>query len=749
MTAIQFQPLIPTALWLALAAATAAAVVWYGWRRPAAVSRRRWLAIMMLAGGGTTLLLLILLNPIWLFPVPPPEGKPLVTILADRSASMAVSDQPAGQSRLQAAAALAVQLQRELVGDFDVQVRTFAETTASVLPQQLMTTAADGQLTDLAAAVAESLDGNRIQGQALVVLSDGIHNAPGGAAEVLRVVQTSKAMAVPIFTSTIGGQTAISDLELSLIRQQELAFVGQQTPVRAQVKERGRLVGKSEVVLLDQTGAEIERQSVTLIPDGTATAVFHVSQSTPGLYRYQVRAEPLAREATAANNISTFLLRTVDRPIRVLLLEGKPYWDAKFLMRSLARDAALELDAVVRVSEGRYLQRTFRRAASTAELAAASHDETTEILTSLPAMLSASDQLAVYQVVVLGRDAESFLTEPVLERLRSWISRDGGSLVCFRGAPVAKLNQQLARLMPVSWTPSPETRFRMQLTSRGQDLSWIAAAPGDVDTLGRLPSLATASSPQRPTPLAVVVAQSPGQAQPVLTYQPYGSGRVVAIEGAGMWRWAFLAPAHQETEPVYEALWQGLVRWLVAGSSLAPGQNLALRTDKISFFSEEPVVATLLAREAALSGGVPSVELKRADGAIVGTFTPVPLGEEPGVYRVPFGRLATGAYQAAIVGVPTTASETTTAFDVRPNFTEQLDTAARPDLLARMAEESGGAVLAEVRAAEIAERFQAHLARSRPMQLREITAWDQWWVLVLVVGTWSTAWGLRRARGLV
>ena len=35
---------------------------------------------------------------------------------------------------------------------------------------------------------------------------------------------------------------------------------------------------------------------------------------------------------------------------------------------------------------------------------------------------------------------------------------------------------ELARLMPVHWNQSRETRFRMKLTERGSDLSWLNPA---------------------------------------------------------------------------------------------------------------------------------------------------------------------------------------------------------------------------------------------------------------------------------
>jgi len=200
---------------------------------------------------------------------------------------------------------------------------------------------------------------------------------------------------------------------------------------------------------------------------------------------------------------------------------------------------------------------------------------------------------------------------------------------------------------------------------------------------------------------------------------------------------------------MYEALWQGLTRWLVAGGRLAPGQKMSLRTDKVNFLSEQPVTATLLVREEAIARDIPHVELRDESGQRVSTFTPTAVGDEPDVYRVMFGVLPISTYHAHVVGESASDAELTVAFDVRPNFSEQLDTAARPDLLAALAEKSGGTLLAEPTAGELSRRFQEHLARQRPPQVREFTIWDRWWALALVVGLWSAAWTLRRQRGLI
>lgn len=759
MSQLTFEPLVAPALWACLALLSGLALAWYGLRRPASVSSRRWTLIMTLMTAGQAAVLLVLLNPTWLVPIPPAAGKPGLTLLLDRSASMATGDAENGTSRYRAAAEVAASMAGQLGARFDVRLRVFSDRSSAAEPGGLSSIRPDGQATDLARTLTECLDEDRPQGQAIVLLSDGIDNALGGAGAVLRAVQIAKAMAAPIYTRTFGGKGSLRDLEISLARQQELASVGQKVPLTAVLRQRGALAANA-VVSLTQGNQEIERQTVALAADGTATVRFLASQDESGLFRYELRVQPLPGEVTEANNRATFLLRVVKEPVPLLVLEGKPYWDGKFLVRTLAADRSLKLDAVVRLTDSRFIRRTLRwpdtmessnaeNGGAPSEAAPAPRLETVQVLND-PATLFDEQGLSGWQVVVLGRDAEAFLDESMIARLRTWISRDGGSLVCYRGSPVARMNQDLARLMPVRWSPASESRFRIQLTGRGKELHWFATLgdPGG-DVLGKLPSLASVARPERPGPLAVVLAQAETEeSPPLVTWQPYGTGRVVTLEGAGMWRWAFLPPEFRNQEAVYDALWQSLVRWLVSGVGLVPGQNVALSVDKVSFLTGEPAAATLLIRESAIAKDLPAVELARGDGTAAGTFTPSPLGDEPGVYRVSFGVLPQGQYRASVAGSDQPNASANVAFDVQSYTGEQLDLTARPDLMARIAAESGGAVLDDAPAA-ITAHFQQFLSRSHPERVVRQAAWDRWWVLLGVFAVWTAAWSFRRMQGLI
>jgi hypothetical protein len=754
-----FEPLIPASLWLALAVAGALLLGWYALRRPEMMSRPRWAIVVSLMTVALLLALGILLNPINVRQIPPPPGKPLMTVLIDASASMGTPDAGSGSTRYSSAGAIGADLASKLGDQFEVRVRTFSGMKTTADATDLASASPDGQTTDLAAAIADNLAQDRPQGQAVVLLSDGIQNVGNGADPVLDAVRRAKGMDVPIYTQTFGGSAGTMDLAVGLRSSQDLAFAGQRVPVNVRVTQVGATGVRANVALL-YDGKEVGRQAVVMTGDH-ADVQFWATQEKVGVYPYETRVEPVPGEATQANNFATYLLRVIDQPIRVLTLEGKPYWDSKFLVRMLSSVPAVELESIVRIADGRFVDRTVSRprhstsqpADPAASAAAPVEDEKWQILPSAANILNNPSKLREYQIIVLGRDSEAFLTDDTLTNLQNWIARDGGSLVCYRGEPVAQVNQRLARLLPVKWTPTHEARFRMKLTDQGRDLHWFGGSGSEEDgALLGLPTLASTAHVDQSKPLAVVLAtsvSSGGADSPAVIYQPYGTGRAVVIEGAGMWRWAFMPPQFQQREQVYSELWHSLLRWLTSGVSLLPGQKMSLRADKVSFATVEPATATLLVREESAKVASPSVELRSAPTAAPRTFSATPLGDEPGVFRVSFGALPEGRYQAHVVGSGPQDGATRTVFDVRAISQEQLDLQVRPDLMARIASDSGGTVLGAKPAEELANQFREHLARSRPPRFERTTAWDRPWALLGVFTIWCLSWVVRRSGGLV
>ena len=80
---------------------------------------------------------------------------------------------------------------------------------------------------------------------------------------------------------------------------------------------------------------------------------FEVIEPEVGQYEYEVRVQPLEGEVDAANNSAITYLNVIDQQIRVLVLEGDPYWDTTFLQRSLMRNDKFNVDSLVSYGKDR------------------------------------------------------------------------------------------------------------------------------------------------------------------------------------------------------------------------------------------------------------------------------------------------------------------------------------------------------------------------------------------------------------
>ena len=303
--------------------------------------------------------------------------------------------------------------------------------------------------------------------------------------------------------------------------------------------------------------------------------------------------------------------------------------------------------------------------------------------------------------------------------------------------------------MPLRWTAAGESHFHVSLDPTGQAAHWLPASTA-TDALTNLPALAANSKPQARSAQIGVLATADATTTPVVAYQEFGLGRVVVVEGAGMWRWAFLPPKDQERDEIYGTLWRSLTRWLVSNAGLLPSQKLALRTDRVTYTKGQNIVAQLLVREGEFAAGLPEIVLEGDSLPSPRKISPVAV-DDPGRYLVPVGELPEGRYtlRVAADGIDPTAG--TALFDVRENLRERLEIDARGDLMRWLiAQPSGGAVIDGPEVAnQLSRAFEQRREASRPPQVLRTTAWDRWWVLAGVFGCWALAWSQRRRLGLV
>lgn len=773
-----FEPKIPLPLWWALALACVMALAAYWFRPNQSLSLVRRSLLTVLLGVSVVGPLLIALNPTWVEEIPPSPGRPLVSVLVDQTMSMDIADvdSQANSTRMESAlgAASAIGESTETV-----DVRKFAF-DADVHPLDIPKDSNSkenanmqrGHRSDLGAVLREGLRTVADAGQAIVLISDGAHNV-GSVDSVLAAAHEAKSMDVPIYTVTLGKNVGAQNLSLAARSPRMVAFADHPLSLKVRVGHTG-LEGDSTQVALMVGDEIIQTRTLRLGKDPQQEIRFVLDRPpVQNLTRFRIIATPIAGEVTELDNQTSIVVQRLDEPIGALFLEGKPYWDSKFLAANLGTNPTMQLTSLIRVSNKRFLRKKYppptikkdetqneTREAPEIDIRAAVENVATDwmILDQLESPLEQMETLKQYRVVILGRDAEVFLTDQGLRNLSEWINTQGGCLLCSRGEPARMTNAKLAGLLPVEWSEQNEARFRTKISQYGFDSAVFDSLTIDGDPLSQLPSLATASKPSARLGLPQVLLQSisdaSGKPIPVVTYQPIGSGQTIVVEGAGMWRWAFMAPQHADKERIYATLWQSLVQWIISQQDMMPGQKVSIRPDRATFLTGDKVTATMLVSDlesfADANGKTNLVALLyREDSVLPKRFIPIPTSERPELFRLDFGALDVGYFSVNIVSGDDEKVIASTALEVRDPWFERLEADARPDLMRRIAQISGGEALKLEQVSSIVDRFEQRLYENRPPQIVRTTLWDRPIVLLGILGIWMTSWIIRRRSGAI
>ncbi|MEX2272994.1 MAG: hypothetical protein WD690_16085 [Vicinamibacterales bacterium] len=724
----------PIPVWIFATAVIALAAVALATYRhvPESLSRRQVALLVALRTVALIALLLLLLKPVRLEPLPP--GGTAVAVLVDASRSMGIDD--TGESRLARARALVDErIRPALTSGFDVSVFTFG---ASVSDAPLTETAAIQRRSDLRGAIAEIRSRYRDKRlAATVLLSDGADT--GG-------LVSSAAGGAPVFAVAVGaGEPALDREVVSLAIDEEaqlqslidlsivIAARGTGDPFSVRVLENGRAVHSQRIEPM--RGGGPVRIVVPVAPPRDAAAV------------YAVEIDEHPEETVRTNNRRAVLVRPADRRRAVLLVEGAPGFEHSFLKRSLIGDPALEVDAVVRKGQNESGEQTF--------YVQATSDRAPALAAGLP---SSPEALFRYDAVVLANIEADALSSAQLDLVEAFVSKRGGGLLVL-GARSFDRNglrdTPIEPALPVSLTDRGDDpgagggradANRLTLTADGLLHPIMRVAPDSDASRQRwleAPSLSSTAGLGGPRPGAVVLAtagSAGGLGRPLVAVQRYGEGRSMIFGGEAAWRWRMLMPA---TDGTYDSFWRQSIRWLAGASPRAVELH-----GPVDAMAGEPVKIALRVRNAGFEPAAASSINLAVEGPAGEREAPMPApSEEAGLHSAIFTPSQDGLYRiTADVKWPDGRTESaSTSVLVGGADTEMTEPWRHDAALARIAEESGGALVAESDLDTLPALLEK--AAGAP-ELREKELWNHPAIFFALIAALSIEWSLRRRWGL-
>ena len=231
-----------------------------------------------------------------------------------------------------------------------------------------------------------------------------------------------------------------------------------------------------------------------------------------------------------------------------------------------------------------------------------------------------------------------------------------------------------------------------------------------------------------------------------MAYHYYGQGRVVSINAAGLWRWAFREKTSEEAQVAYERFWSGMLCWLLSGSDFLAGAQVALRSDRRLYTDEQPMRLLVRTRELDQESYRPRLSIRPKGGGVATDLEPRP--QPGGSFGAEAGPFPPGTYEITLhsnIGRPAEISQTV---EVTSASIENRVLSADPDLMRRLAETSEGQTLSAGDVAGLEDIVKAWRAR-RELADEKHLLWDHWALLAALLAALGVEWFLRRREGLL
>jgi uncharacterized membrane protein len=657
-------------------------------------------------------------------------------IALDTSGSMSLKATKATASRWETAAKILGQPWRDAVAaKAEVNLFTFDKTLSPPLPPgEAASAQPQGTSTALKDSIARLVQRYRGQPVAgVLLLSDGLDSqdsAPGWP---------DIEWPGPVFTVQLEPPDAweiAGDLRVESIDTPRRVVTGWESKLTAVVGgqgTKGEMVGAQ--LFLD--GQLLEEQPVLIPDEGGAREVSYLLQHpAPGTFNYTVRVPVLPGEVATNDNEYAVTVQVVDKRNRLLYVEGIPRWESKYLNRVLQGLRDMASISFLRGPGGKFL----------------SYGQRGGMDLSLTA-----DQLALFRIVVIGDLDSEALGPDRVANLRKFVET-GGSLILLGGpaawSPKGFAATGLKDMSPVKFggvaKPS-EGKFPLALTEDGRAHPAFQGEKGQWDNLPAVISLFPGAQ-IGPAATALVVAQTPSGEQPVLAWQRYGQGRVVAFLTDSLWRWKLNPDPRQP----YDKFWTQMVTWLTPGQEQVAPYEVEVFAGTETFFLSEPVglrarvggTDAAAAAAAAVTCEIETPEGRKLSFPMKSQAAESAAGHTLAAYALDFKAPVAGLHRA-VASAEIAGQRYASApysFMVRPYSPETTPRPAADETLRAASSASGGRHLQPDEVNDALSRLNISFEENEKIRYTDL--WGRTPIFGLLVGLLCMEWVIRKARNM-
>jgi uncharacterized membrane protein len=749
-------PITAWQLALVILAVSAALLLLY---RKQLRSRRRALSLWALRTSFITLLMLLVMRPSLTLSTLAPQ-QALVAILADNSSSMGIADsgQVRGEPMTQLLAEDSAFL-TELGENFQLRLLRFGRGADRL--ESLDELDWSAQQTNISAGLERVLtETKNLPLGGIILISDGADNSYRKTDKVLGELKSRK---IPIHTVGLGPETLKEDVEVVQVSFPRQVLPGSVAVARVTLRQTG--FGGARGTLEVREGSTLVNSTEVYFSPGSGLATTEVQlyQETEGIREYEFEFRPLQGEEILENNQRQSIIRVDDSKPKVLMVEGRPRWEYKFLRQALSDDKNIHLESLLRTALNKFYRQGI--------------EEETTLATGFP---TEREELFSYKALLIGDVESAFFTYGQMEMIQDFVSKRGGGLLMMGGGSTLSeggyTNTPVEEVLPV-WLENPgqngepgssnaylRAESRIVLTQFGEHhpaLQLALDAPENQAIWRELPSVSDHNLVRDVKPGATVLAHtvpegnSSGSQTPLLVFHRYGRGLGLVFLSGSSWRWQML----QEHENMsHEVFWRQILRWLATSAK----DQVAVELDREIYSQNEPIQiraevsdpsftrvnnAKVEATIVSPSGQTAQLPLRwnpEQEGVYTGDWS----AKEDGLHRIEVSASPPAGPASQIESEPEPAyGSNETFFLARTGQAEFFDPVQKKSYLEWLAEETGGRYYSGAEVWKLPEEIV--FTESQASVTRTFELWDMPINFLLLIGLLFADWVFRKRWGMV
>lgn len=600
----------------------------------------------------------------------------------------------------------------------------------------------DGESTDLNAALAARIAEKHDERCVVVLVSDGQHNRGGAPLETAKI---AGARNIPIFTVGFGALERPNDLAVMDVTAPESVFFEDRVkgeiavkddmpaglPFTVKIEEGDRLLWE-KALTTDRTHRRKVEFDFPIKELVEAKKLKATGEYTSFPLTLKVSLSTLTGEKDTTNNVSIFRSRAMTQKRKLLLLDGRPRWEFRYLRNMFERSPQWEVNALV---------------AGTEVTDEWQHGDK-------PGQLPATrDALFGYDLIGFGEVPTKLLGTNDLEWIKEFVGTRGGGLFFVAGQRDVLREYTkgpLGPLFPVEWLSQVPTNSpgALQLTDRGASFNPLRLA-GEATENAKLWKQLPAPhwiAPTKALPGAETLVEN--EKTPVMVLRSFGAGKVLFMGTDETWRWRYdVADKYQD------AFWHQMAEAIMESAFTAHNKYIALDAGPTTYQVGDTAAIRVRLRDEkgrVITTGHPTAILSR-DGKKVATIALS--ADEGGVFRGKTATLAAGKYEVRVDAgalIPATDDMPVEFYVQRKGGDESpelVELTANEELLKQMAQASGGQYYREEDAAKLVNALEP-LSKGR-IEESETVLWQSWWWFVPIIILLTVEWALRKRAGLI